>query len=395
MRISTSLIYQQGVASMQRQQAELAKTQQQMSLGTRIVTPSDDPVGAARALLVDQASGTNEQFRINRGAARSALALEETTLASIGNVIQDIRTTAVYAGNPTLTNSDRAALVAELGSRFQALMGLANTTDGTGQYLFSGYQGAEQPFTGTAGAVAYHGDQGQRLMQVGATRQIAVSDSGFDLFQRVGTGNGSYLAAAGAANAGTGVLGATSGSYAQGAYDIRFTGPATYDVVNATTGVNYSSGNTYTDGGAIDVNGLSVVLKGQPAAGDVYTVRPSGAQSLFDTVSDLIAAVQAPVASPSDGARLTNALGVGLQNLDRALDRVLGVRADVGARLQELDSLDDMGAGLAVQYEKTASELRDLDYAKAVSDLTRQQMMLEAAQRSFARIAGMSLFDFL
>jgi flagellar hook-associated protein 3 FlgL len=63
--------------------------------------------------------------------------------------------------------------------------------------------------------------------------------------------------------------------------------------------------------------------------------------------------------------------------------------------MQELDSLDDLGDGMALQYSKTSSELKDLDYAAAASDLTRQQMMLEAAQRSFVKIAGMSLFDFL
>ncbi len=71
------------------------------------------------------------------------------------------------------------------------------------------------------------------------------------------------------------------------------------------------------------------------------------------------------------------------------------MRADVGARLQELDSLDALGDGVALEYAKATSELKDLDYTQAISDLTRQQVMLEAAQRSFTRITGMSLFDFL
>ena len=141
MRISTNLIYDQGVSSMQRQLSAVAKTQQQLSLGTRLLSPSDDPVAAARVLLLEQASATNDQYKVNRGAARSALGLEENTLSSIGTLLQDIRTTVVYAGNPTLTNGDRAALVNELNNRFEQLMGLANTTDGTGQYLFSGYKG--------------------------------------------------------------------------------------------------------------------------------------------------------------------------------------------------------------------------------------------------------------
>lgn len=395
MRISTGLIYQQGVASMQRQQAELAKTQQQMSLGTRILTPADDPVAAARVLLLEQASANNEQYKSNRSAARSALGLEENTLASVGNLLQDIRTTVVYAGNPTLTNSDRAALVNELTNRFDELMGLANATNGAGQYLFSGYEGSTRPFSGPLGAVQYGGDQGQRLIQAGASRQLAVSDSGYDVFQRVARGNGSYLATAAAGNAGTGLLGAASGTYTGDTYEIRFTGATTYDVVNTTTGTSFSTGNTYTAGGLVDVDGVNVEIKGAPASGDVFTVAPAGTQSVFKTVSDLISAVGAAVSSPAGSVALSNALGAGLQNIDQALDKVLSVRADVGARLQELDSLDALGDGVALEYAKATSELKDLDYTKAISDLTRQQVMLEAAQRSFTRITGMSLFDFL
>ena len=394
MRISTNLIYQQGVATMQRQQADLAKTQQQMSLGTRLLAPSDDPVAAARVLLVSQASATNDQYKVNRGAARGALGLEESVLASVGNVLQQVRTTAVYAGNPTLTNSDRAALVTELNSRFEELMGLANSTDGTGQYLFSGYQGATPPFSGAAGSVQYNGDQGQRLIQAGASRQLAVSDSGDDVFQRIARGNGSYLVTAAAGNTGTGLLGAASGTYTGSTYEIRFTSATTYDVVNTTTSTNFSTGNTYTAGGLVNVDGVSVELKGAPANGDAFTVAPAGAQSVFKTVSDLISAIGAQISSPAGSTKLSNAIGVGLKNIDQALDKVLSVRADVGARLQELDSLDELGDGMALQYAKTSSELKDLDYASAVSDLTRQQLMLEAAQKSFTRIAGMSLFDF-
>jgi flagellar hook-associated protein 3 FlgL len=101
------------------------------------------------------------------------------------------------------------------------------------------------------------------------------------------------------------------------------------------------------------------------------------------------------VTSTSGTAALGDAIKAGLANLDQALDRVLAVRADVGARLQEIDSLDDLGETTGLQHEKTLSDLRDLDYAAAISDFTRQQLVLEAAQKSFTKIAGMSLFDFL
>jgi len=406
MRISTNAIYQQGLAGMQRQQTDLVRTQQQMSQGTRMLSPSDDPVAAARVLLVEQASATNEQYKVNRGAARSALGIEEGVLASIGDLLQQVRTSVVYAGNPTLTNSDRAMLVTELNSRFQELMGLANSTDGAGLYLFSGYQGATRPYSGAPGGVTYSGDQGQRLLQAGATRQIPVSDSGADVFERIKTGNGAFFARAAAANTGTGVVGpgAVINPAAQTghSYEIRFNvvaGVTTYDVVDTTTGAAVpapaAAGNPYTEGGTITFDGMQLDVKGVPADKDKFVVTPSTSQSVFRTMSDIIAAIGAQVVDPAGSARLANAINTGLSNLDRALDNVLSVRADVGARLNELDSLDKLGEDMALQYSGTVSELKDLDYAAAASDLTRQKVLLEAAQKSFTKITGMSLFDFI
>lgn len=397
MRVSTITLFDQAVAQMQRRTAELTDTQRKMSLGTRLVSPSDDPVAAARVLLIDQAAATNEQYAKNRDTARSALGLEESVLASVGDLLREVRTAAVYAGNQALTHNDRDALVTELRSRFQELMGLANTTDETGQYLFSGYQGTTQPFSGAPGAVSYRGDQGQRLVQAGATRQIPVSDSGAEVFQRIRTGNGQFVTQANAANTGTGIVspGAVVGTLTGNAYEIQFTGATTYDVVNTTAGTTLSTGNTYTSGGTITFAGMALEITGVPATGDRYTVAPSSAQDVFTTLSDFMTALDTLGGDATGNTKLANAVNTALLNLDQALDRVLTVRADVGARLAELDSLDALGEGIALQHAKTASGLRDLDYAAAIADLTRQQTVLEAAQKSFVATTSLSLFDLL
>ena len=58
-------------------------------------------------------------------------------------------------------------------------------------------------------------------------------------------------------------------------------------------------------------------------------------------------------------------------------------------------NLAKAAADLDVQYNATLSDLQDLDYAKAISDFTLQKTYLEAAQSSFAKIAGLSLFNYL
>jgi len=193
MRISSNTIYEAGVSAMQQQNAKLLQAQQQISTGRRILTPADDPIGAAQALQVTQAQTMNAQYSTNAGSASDSLTLEESVLGNITSLLQDVRDISVTAGNGALSSKERAMLATDLSGRYQQLLGLANTVDGNGQYLFSGYQGGVRPFTQTApGTIDYNGDQGQRLIQISASEQLAVSDAGSDVFQRIPNVAGGY-----------------------------------------------------------------------------------------------------------------------------------------------------------------------------------------------------------
>ena len=421
MRISTSTAYELGVATMQQQTARLLQTQQQISSGRRIQSPADDPVGAAQTLDITQSQAVNQQYVANSAAAGDSLTLEESTLGNILQLLQNVRDVTVNAGDPTLNNSDRSILANQLRSDYQQLLGLANSTDGNGQYLFSGYQGGTRPFSESApGTVVYSGDQGQRLVQVGPARQIAVSDAGADVFQRIRTGNGTFATQAAAANAGSALI--DNGTAVDPAkwndpanskdYTIRFSvsgGVTSYDIVDNQSGNSLLTGaapgaapypRAYAGGGKIDFSqagppafdfGAQVSIAGTPGDGDSFSVKASTCQDVFKTIADLANLLQN---SPS-GAALTNGLGAGQLNLDNAMNNILTVRSSAGARLKELDSVNNVGADRELQYSEMLSRLQDVDYAKAASDLTQQQLNLEAAQKSFAKVAGLSLFSYL
>jgi len=140
---------------------------------------------------------------------------------------------------------------------------------------------------------------------------------------------------------------------------------------------------------------MQVSVTGAPASGDTYTLTPSGAQSIFTTAQNLIAALKIPTGAAGGNARLANALNASLANLDQALDHVLSVRADAGATMRELDTLANGNADQTLQFDQTLSRLQDLDYNQALSDFARQQVSLEAAQKSFAKVSSLSLFDYL
>ncbi len=389
MRISTNTLFETGATRLSDLQARLSKTQVQLSTGRRILTPADDPVAASQALDLTQAQGVNLQFATNRQGAKSSLNQEESTLASATSLLQDTKTLVIQAGNAVLSNSDRASIATDLSGRLDDLIALSNARDGTGSYLFSGYQTATAAFTKTPTGAQYQGDQGQRFAQVDTSRQIALGDAGNTVFEQnktivtaTGVNTGSGTISVGAVVDATALTGDS--------YSVNFTGAATYNVVDTTTGATLSSGNAYTSGQSVTFAGLSFDINGSPAVGDTFTAKPSNNQSIFKALTDLITQLQTP-----GTAGLSAGLAVANGNIDQGLDNVLTVRASVGSRLKELDSLDSAGADRNVQYAQTLSQLQDLDYTKAITDLTQQQTILTAAQQSFAKIAGLSLFNYL
>lgn len=396
MRISTNTIFDKGVARMGELQSGLAKTQQQVSTGKRLIAPSDDPVASARALEVSSAQEINAKYAINRRSAKDALSMTEGALQNVTSLLQDVKTLIVQAGNGALSNSERQFIATELQGRYDELLGLANTRDGLGNYIFAGYQNTTQPFAGSATGATYAGDQGVFKLQVHTARQIEVSQNGSEVFQQIASGN-TFVSAPGTPATGTISKGTIidSSQLTGSGYNITLDATGTnYTVAtNATPAVTVATG-AYTSGQPIQFQGLEFTITGA-AANDVYTVRPTTTQSVFTTIKDLIGVLQNPVSTAADKTRFSSGLAVANGNIDKALDHVLTVRAGTGASLKEIESLDNLGEDLNIQYAQTLSDLQDLDYVQAITDLMKQQTALQASQQSFMKVTSLSLFDYL
>jgi len=401
MRISTSWLYASGIAAISRKQVEMMKTQQQLSSGKRVLSPSDDPIAASNALTAEQARALAEQYLRNQGFAQGTLQLAESTLGQVGEVLQQARTLVVNAGNGSLGPKDRASLAQDLRGMVGTLLALANTGDGSGGYLFSGYQQGVQPFAQSAGGIAYQGDQGSRALQVSAQRFLEVSASGSDVFEGARAGNGTFTVTPGASNNGSASADAgrvTNPALLTGdSYRVVFSTGATgttYDVIDTTTSATVVSGATYNSGTSINVDGMQVTMTGTPATNDQFDLAPSARQSMFQTLEDLAALLESSAqGGVSDAAFQTRRLS-GLAAIDEASDHALSVRTGLGSRLRELDSLGSLASDEVVARQQELSRLVDLDYADAISRLAQQQTSLEAAQKSYLRLTGLSLFNF-
>ena len=105
MRISTNQIYDAGTLGIQNGQSSLYKLQNQLSTGRRVLTPQDDPVAAAQALIVTQSMEVNKQHIDNQGQAKSQLGLIDSQTNAMVNALINVRDRVVQAGNCLLYTS--------------------------------------------------------------------------------------------------------------------------------------------------------------------------------------------------------------------------------------------------------------------------------------------------
>lgn len=472
MRVSTSLIFDSGTASMQKRITDALKLQQQLATQRRMLTPSDDPVAAAQALEVTQALNINKLYMKNQDNAGDMLAAGEGNLTSAHSLLQATYERMVQLGDGALSDADRKTIAGELRENFKQLVGIANETDGLGNYLFSGYSGNTKPFIGDIdNGVNFVGDGGYRALQVSPSRSLQVGESGLDIFMRVTNKSVPFQADAAAGNTGNGVI------YAPAVtdptqwnvpgntqiYNISFTTATTYDITDyqgnavagftgltytppeitlpdATTlslsndpvpGGSYSAPNynvvfddpsiapagsysysiydkqgapvsgfqslNYTPATIALPDGGQVSMTGAPAAGDEFNIRPPGTTDVFSILSTIVSESEQGYQFADAGTRqgFDVQLAHALSNIQSAMDNILKYQANYGSRMKEAGELQSAGSDRSLQYNSTLSRLQDVDLTQAISDLTRTETALTAAQQSFGMISRLSLFNYI
>jgi flagellar hook-associated protein 3 FlgL len=404
MRVPTTRFYLQGIEAFGQQQTKLVKLQQQISTNVRLINPSDDPVAASKVLGLDQTIQIQKQYQDNILIAENRLKLEETVLKSVESMSFRLKELSIQANTATMDQSGRDAISVEVKQLLNELIGLANTKDASGDYLFAGYQSQTEPFsankTGSIEHVVYAGDQGTRSLQISESRQIQVDNSGSEIFLEIPSQMALNESAA-VTNTGSGVISPAqvfdASTYVPSNINITFTSATTYNVTDSATPTNDVIGATYGPGANIDVGGVRFSITGTPvgaalpAGGDVFTTSPGQYKDAFESIQTFAKTLDESVST----AQRTENYAVFLQDFDNFFSKVLEVRTSIGARLNELESQKDANGADILVTQTTLSTLRDTDLAEAISQLQLEQATLDAAQAVFSRITSSSLFNYL
>ncbi|WP_337157142.1 flagellar hook-associated protein 3 [Pseudomonas putida] len=522
MRISTSQFYNTSSANYQRTFSNVNKTSQEASDFLRIRTAADDPVGAARLLQLEQQQNMLEQYSDNIVNVRNALGTAESTLNSIGNILQRVNELAVSSGNGGFTDSDRKANADELASLEEQLFSLMNSKDENGKYLFSGSKGDTPPYVRNAdGTYTYQGDQGKLNLQVGDMLSLAANETGYDAFeQALNTSRSETHLTVPAIDDGRISLsnGQVSGSatyndrFRSGEpYSIEFTSSTQFKILDANgtdvtleasqggtfnpngdnssisfrgvdlrlkvtfqpgdeanpdaalaghtfslsskadsiagtrspgntssaqiTGASVSNDTAYKaafpGGGAVlkftsatdfelyaapvtadsrpisngtlsgttaTAAGVDFELSGTPNAGDSFAVKVDThqTQNVLETIGQLRKALSTPqdgdpVARQNFLASLDSAIG----NIASATNQVSSSISSIGGRGQALDVQAETNEALSTENKKTQSSIRESDPAEVMLRLEMQKNMLQASMQSYAKIAGLSLVNYI
>ena len=398
MRISSTYFSEKMATDYMSRQSALAQVQEQLGTGKKINRPSDDPAASVVISNLKQATSQFEQYNRNGDFAQARLELEETALTSVSNVLLRMKELALQANNDTLSGSDSGAFLAELEQQLEEVVDYANTTDANGDYLFAGNVVGAKPFVGNE-TISYTGDSEVKRIQIGTTRTVASSDSGDDIFLRIPNGNGDLAVSAGDSNGGTAIISPAEitdrQAYTGGDFTVTFTSPTAFDIVDNTSGNTVMTNASYTAGMNIEVGGIQFSLGGEPVAGDEFYIEPSSNTDIFTTIKQFIGVLENPPVGEAEKTLRKQKLAGLVNDIDQAHNHINIKRSEVGTRLNYVDNARDENESVRYQIDTTISGMEDLDYADAVTRMQNEATALEALQKSYARLEGLSLFNYL
>lgn len=386
-RVTQNVIFNTTASLLQRQTRRLLDAQEVVATQRRINTLSDDPVGAGRALNLRGQLAATQQFLRNIDRAQTLAAAHDTALGQVVDILTRARELVLSQANTATSSAQtREATAIELIALREQLLNIANTRVGN-TFIFAGHRDSVPPFAGAT-----------------------------------------PTATPGIGNTGTGVVDAITVSnitdVTGDAYQVVFTSPTTYDIVDVTRAVTLSTGNAYTPGEAITFDGLTLTLSGAPATGDTFDIAVSapgayagdsgavrleieqdvfatvnltgdavflgagvtGGEDLFDVFSDVIAALRS-----GDDATIVATL----DRLDAAQEQIVNHQATVGARENLFERTALRLEDLALNLQTLISSVEDIDITEAITNFTEVENAYQASLGAAARMIQPSLLDFL
>ena len=123
-----------------------------------------------------------------------------------------------------------------------------------------------------------------------------------------------------------------------------------------------------------------------------FTLQPPQKKNMLTTIGDFITALDNPNIS---GSAFNEAVNDVLTQIDNASSNIDSTLSAIGGRVNVLDSVFGTNEDLTINNKAYRADLSEVDYAAAITEITKQEIALEAISATFTKVSGVSLFDYL
>ncbi len=417
--IGNALFGRIALENFNRLSGDISDLQARISSGKNDPRPSVDPMRAAKLSAVTEQRGAIDRFKHNAELAADRLSHADLAMTEVQKITTSYQQIALRAASDTMTEEGIAGLRAEALSLRSALVSVGNTRDTMGLPIFAGF-GSEQPFVDGPNGVSYIGDGGRPTLRLNETSTLATGLNGAEVF-------GSVRSQGQSRN----IFDMVDDLISTLSLPLRPSRPS--HVVKDTALFTPSAGRTpetlsFTLTGPDGSAKVSAELvKGAPgplldavnaqsvATGITATLAPDGESLILSSradirMSDLSSTRpgRAPLGTlaPSDASGDVKGGMQSLRDTRLSADRMVGAfndavshmaseHAEVGSLAALADSHAAVLTDRRLRIDQAVAGLEDLDVAAAITKLQSLLLTEQAAQQSFVKISGTSLFDYL
>jgi flagellar hook-associated protein 3 FlgL len=400
MRVSTAQFYIQSGLKMSNQQSSVNEQVNHISSGKRVVTAKDDAVAYGTLAGYKNDLANLDKYQRNITQAENHNSLIDNTLGNAEGIINELKNLMLQANNGAYTADDLATMGQQASQNLQQILGIANTQDQSGSYVFAGYQIDDAPFALQAdNSVNYRGDNGVRELQIAKNVTIATNLSGEQVFEKVPNAIGDFSAIYNSNSSGIAVeravvADASSYNSAENPADFIFEFSTATDLTITDSGGNVTNIAGYAPGQTIAFNGIEVKLSGKPLPGDSFSLTPEQNVGVFDTIKSAIDWINTK-ANGEEDLQVQVDFNQILNQLGDAINHLTSSRAESGINLQVIDRQKSNHLDTEVYLESGRSSIEDLDFAKAISSFEQSKIALQAAQQTFTQVQSLSLFNYM
>jgi flagellar hook-associated protein 3 FlgL len=387
-------VYNNAIVALGRHSEALMRLQEQVSTGSRVNRPSDDPSAAYYILTLNSENRSLENYINALADTSGTLQVSSSIIGQMASVVSQARVSVTQIASGVYNQDGRNRAAEAIDNVLEQLVQLANTKN-NGQYLFGGADTGTAPFAvertnGEITSVTYQGSDETRNINVASGISSSAFYVGREMFSSDQRGEPVFLGDTGAA-AGTGTSSVTGDVWLtvtfDGAnYQVSIDDGATF--VTVPTGGDANQAVTDSRTGKV----LYVDTTGINSTG-VELIRVPGTYDCFNaliTIRDVLRNDR----NLSD-AQIEQIRNASIGSLEEIQNLLAQKQTSIGLRIGFLEGIKSNLEDVKVNTEDQTTQLEEADIAQVAIDLSRHEALYQMSLAVAGKLMSLSLLDFI